>query len=62
MAETFAYLGIPFPLLEAPAKEASEYKSLGGCKLCGTGQAHCFEAHDVVDPCPQCGVIGWGPW
>jgi hypothetical protein len=62
MAETFAYLGIPFPLFEAPAKEASEYKSLGRCKLCGTGQVHCFKAHDVVDPCPQCGVIGWGLW
>jgi hypothetical protein len=38
MDETFADLGIPFPLFEAPAKEASEYKSLGRCKLCGTGQ------------------------
>jgi uncharacterized protein CbrC (UPF0167 family) len=53
MAETFADLGIPFPLFEAPAKEASEYKGLGRCKLCGTGQAHCFEADEIVGRRPR---------
>ncbi len=47
MAETFADFGIPFPLFEAPVKQAKDYRGLERCKLCSTDQAHCFEAEEI---------------
>lgn len=57
MADTFADLGIPFPLFEAPVKEAAEYSGVYPCRLCRrTG--HCFHLQDghLVVACPACGA------
>ena len=56
---TFAELGVPFPLFEAPTSEASEYVQRSTCGLCGGGGRHCFRLHigcAVIVPCPSCGV------
>jgi len=56
---TFAELGVPFPLFEAPVSEASEYVGLSSCRLCGARSRHCFALHigcAVIRPCPACGV------
>jgi uncharacterized protein CbrC (UPF0167 family) len=56
---TFADLGIPFPLFEAPTTEASEYAGLATCRLCGRRDRHCFElgiGDALILPCPACGV------
>ena len=54
---TFADLGIPFPLFEASADEASNYHGLATCTLCGHPDRHCFEmgiGSDIILPCPRC--------
>jgi uncharacterized protein CbrC (UPF0167 family) len=56
---TFATLGIPFPLFEAPVDEASEYIGAGHCFACAGEQPHCFElgiGAAVILPCPNCGT------
>jgi uncharacterized protein CbrC (UPF0167 family) len=56
---TFSELGVPFPLFEAPASEASEYVGLSSCRLCGAGCRHSFALNigcAVIRPCPDCGV------
>jgi uncharacterized protein CbrC (UPF0167 family) len=56
---TFAELGIPFPLFEAPTSEASAYVGLSSCRLCDGRDRHCFVLDigcAVVRPCPACGV------
>jgi uncharacterized protein CbrC (UPF0167 family) len=56
---TFADLGIPFPLFEAPTDEASDYAGLATCRLCGVKDRHCFElgiGDALILPCPACGV------
>jgi uncharacterized protein CbrC (UPF0167 family) len=56
---TFADLGVPFPLFEAPTTEAGEYVGRSTCRLCGAGGRHCFRLRvgcAVVVPCPSCGV------
>ncbi len=39
---TFAELGIPFPLFEAPTSEASHYVGLSTCSICGVKEQHTF--------------------
>jgi uncharacterized protein CbrC (UPF0167 family) len=56
---TFAELGIPFPLFEAPTSEASNYVGLSSCRLCEAKNRHCFAlgiGRAVILPCPTCGV------
>ena len=56
---TFADLGIPFPLFEAPTDEASDYAGLATCRLCGVKDRHCFElgiGDALILPCPSCGL------
>ena len=55
--KTFAELGIPFPLFEAPVSEATEYEGLGTCELCGATKSHCFRigiGDSITRPCPSC--------
>jgi uncharacterized protein CbrC (UPF0167 family) len=59
MMTTFAELGVPFPLFEAPTSEASEYVGRSSCRLCDVRGRHCFRLDigcAVVLPCPACGV------
>ncbi len=61
MKRTFADLGIPFPLYEAPVSPSddSDYIGKGTCSICGTANAHCFRLGipaDLVIPCPSCGT------
>ena len=54
---TFAELGIPFPLFEAPASEASSYLGISRCEFCEQRDQHCFRLYIgdyVVVRCPQC--------
>lgn len=56
---TFAELGIPFPLFEAPTHEACHYVAGKTCRLCGREGRHCFGlsgGDDFVLPCPVCGA------
>jgi uncharacterized protein CbrC (UPF0167 family) len=56
---TFAELGIPFPLFEAPTDEASDYVYPIVCRLCGGRDRHGFElggGDALILPCPACGV------
>jgi uncharacterized protein CbrC (UPF0167 family) len=56
---TFAELGIPFPLFEAPTSESSDYVGLSTCGLCDARARHCFRLDigcRVVRPCPACGM------
>src|SRR5260221_1939966 len=56
---TFAVIGIPLPLFEAPLEEASEYAGAGHCFACASEQPHCFElaiGAAVILPCPRCGT------
>jgi len=60
MTPTFAQLGIPFPLFEAPADQAHEYYGLNNCSLCDEEETHCFHLGigcAVMVECPRCGVI-----
>lgn len=59
MPQTFAELGIPFPLFEGPSDEAHEYCGLATCSLCGTARQHCFRLGigcAVMRLCPTCGT------
>jgi uncharacterized protein CbrC (UPF0167 family) len=56
---TFADLGIPFPLFETPADEASEYLGLCTCSLCRSPSVHCFHLDigaELIIGCPSCGT------
>jgi uncharacterized protein CbrC (UPF0167 family) len=56
---TFAELGIPFPLFEAPVAEASNYAGLSTCALCDGRKRHCFRlgiGGALVVRCPACGT------
>jgi uncharacterized protein CbrC (UPF0167 family) len=58
-SETFAELGIPFPLFEAPSDQASEYCGLDQCSLCAGEGRHCFRLDigcAVTVDCPRCGA------
>lgn len=60
MNKTFAQLGIPFPLFEAPAEDSSDYAGLNHCCFCGKADQQCFSlgiGADVLLPCPRCGNI-----
>jgi hypothetical protein len=50
----FAELGIPFPLFEADVRNASDYKGLATCVLCGQTRVHCFGVNEVIVPCSHC--------
>ncbi|QDV34625.1 hypothetical protein [Tautonia plasticadhaerens] len=56
---TFAELGTPFPLFEAPTDEASGYAGIATCRLCGEAERHCFEPgggdHQIF-PWATCGI------
>lgn len=61
MKTTFAELGIPFPLYEAPVSlsDDSDYEGVATCCVCGTANVHCFRLGipaDLILPCPSCGA------
>src|SRR5262245_6621316 len=54
---TFAALGIPFPLFEAPVTSAAEYLGVARCGLCGASEVPCFTAgigDSIAIPCFRC--------
>jgi hypothetical protein len=56
---TFAELGVPFPLFDAPTSEANEYVGLSSCRLCEARDRHCFDLSigcAVIQPGPACEV------
>jgi uncharacterized protein CbrC (UPF0167 family) len=56
---TFADIGIPFPLFEAPTTEASDYAGQAACRLCLGKDHYCFElgiGDALIRSCPACGV------
>ncbi|MBL8753146.1 MAG: CbrC family protein [Planctomycetes bacterium] len=58
MARTFADLGIPFPLYEAPVAEAREYVGVCLCRLCER-RGHGFRVGHggwLAVECPRCGA------
>ncbi|MDB6068043.1 MAG: hypothetical protein JWR26_4251 [Pedosphaera sp.] len=60
MSKTFAQLGIPFPLFDAPAEDSQEYAGLNTCCFCTKTGKHCFRlgiGADLLLDCPQCGTI-----
>ncbi len=57
MAQTFAQLGIPFPLFAGPSDQATEYCGIATCSLCGGERTHCFRLDigcAVIRACPSC--------
>jgi hypothetical protein len=58
-AKTFAELGIPFSLFEAPSDQAIEYAGVNTCSLCAQSGQHCFllgiGCYLILD-CPNCGT------
>lgn len=59
MKTTFAELGIPFPLYEAPvdAADDSDYAGLGSCCICGNSDTPTFHlgiGTAIIVPCPFC--------
>jgi uncharacterized protein CbrC (UPF0167 family) len=57
MSKTFAELGNPFPLFDAPITDAADYMGLGACSLCATPKQHCFElgiGAALMVTCPKC--------
>jgi uncharacterized protein CbrC (UPF0167 family) len=54
MEQTFADLGIPFPLFEAPIKDTTHYRGVGQCSLCSQAGVHLFEPTDVSVVCSHC--------
>ena len=52
---SFADLGIPFPLFEAPTKVAAGYRAAATCRLCLAGDRPCFEVDFLVVDCRGCG-------
>jgi uncharacterized protein CbrC (UPF0167 family) len=58
--KTFAELGTPFPLFDAPAEDASEFAGAGECSLCGRHADVRFTLGigcGVMRECPACGVV-----
>lgn len=56
---TFAALGIPFPLFEAPIESASEYVGVATCRICNGQARPCFRLGigcAVFRSCPACGA------
>ncbi|MCE9524521.1 MAG: CbrC family protein [Planctomycetales bacterium] len=57
---TFAELGIPFPLYEAPVSASgdSDYAGTGTCCICGSKDAQCFHlgGSALIVACPKCGT------
>ena len=45
---TFAELGIPFPLFEAPVKETFDYQGIASCEICGRADQHCFSVSQLA--------------
>jgi uncharacterized protein CbrC (UPF0167 family) len=58
MGDTFAQLGIPFPLFEAPIGDASEYVGHETCTLCGGPGRHCFRLDIGGAVMLRCGTCG----
>src|SRR2546423_840815 len=59
MSKTFAQLGIPFPLFDAPITDAADYMGIGSCSLCAKPKQHCFElgiGAALMMNCPECGT------
>jgi uncharacterized protein CbrC (UPF0167 family) len=57
---TFAELGAPFPLFEAPVEDATEFIGASRCSLCDREAAVCFELGigcAVMRECPTCGTL-----
>lgn len=57
MSPTFAELGIPFPLFEAPVTEAFCYAGQSRCSVCRRHAVYCFElgiGAYVIVPCSVC--------
>jgi len=62
MKRTFAEIGIPFPLYEAPVtpKNDSDYAGFGTCSICGHFNIPCFHigiGAALMIPCPSCGAM-----
>jgi uncharacterized protein CbrC (UPF0167 family) len=56
---TFSDLNSPFPLFEAPVKDAADYKGPGTCSICGERAKVCFELGigcAIMARCPNCGA------
>lgn len=54
---TFAELGIPFPLWEAPAAQSADYVGRTTCRLCWKPDQHCFGLSSgdcLMMECPNC--------
>jgi len=58
---TFADLGMPFPLFEAPTVDASGFQPAGDCNGCGARAVAVFEV-DGVHACYACLRGGRAPW
>lgn len=56
---TFADLGFPFPIFEAPASEATNYVGVGVCRLCEANDRPCLDLKDddLIRSCPSCGAV-----
>lgn len=50
----FADLGMPFPLFEAEAQEAAEYRGVDTCFLCQREHVHCFAPSALLVACQHC--------
>jgi len=60
MSATFFELGLPFPLFDAPADQASDYCGATTCSLCHSSGQHCFQlgiGADIMRDCPKCGQM-----
>src|SRR4051812_5280430 len=59
MMDTFQRLGIPFPLFEAPVRDARDYVGFNTCSLCEQAGRHCFRLGigcAVMVQCAMCGT------
>lgn len=59
MSKTFADLGIPFQLFEAPVEEVAGYCGINQCALCDNANRYCFELDiddQLVIECENCGA------
>ena len=57
---TFASLGIPFPLFDAPIEDASDYRGVDSCSVCHNHHQHCFTLDigcALMISCPRCTTI-----
>lgn len=60
MTETFAALGIPFPLFEGLVDDSSEYAGKATCSMCGKRDQHCFDigiGSAIMVDCPNCKAV-----